>query len=349
LEKFGHRDPPSGSDVVPILDELSLTETIQLQNRISATLKQRFERVLTVAFCDVVESTAYFAKFGDVEGRRLVQRLLDSLQQALSDSEGRIVDTAGDGALLIFPRPETALEGFARLEEIIARGNAQVVRDHYLSVRIGIHWGVVLTDGVVLAGDAVNLCARVAASATPGEIRLTRAAFLELPTLERLRCEALPALALKGISEPVDVLTFQWRDTRRFPRTVIVVETGEQISLPDQDRVTFGRLRELNGVQANDIVLALPDPNLTQRISRWHFELRCAPDGMRLRQLSARLTDVDGRILEKDSEVAIGHGTVVRVSDVATLHFLADSDDPGRDHDSGNTLIGTAFGVLRPR
>ena len=339
MEIFGRPSPRSGPVAGPDLEGLSLTETIRLQNQISATLKRRFERMLAVAFCDVVESTAHFAKFGDEEGRRLVQRHLDSLQQALSGSQGDIVDTAGDGAFISFPHPVAALEALARLEEIIARDNARVARDHYLAVRIGIHWGAVLTDGVVVTGDAVNLCARVAASASPGEIRLTKAAFLELPTSARLRCEVLPALTVKGIAGPIDVLAFQWRDVRRFPCTVIVVETGEQIQLPDRDRVTFGRLREHNGVQANDVVLTLPDHNLTQRISRWHFELKRAPDGMRLRQLSAGQTDVDGRVLEKDSEAAIGHGSLVRISDVVTLQFLADPRNPDRDHDGDRTLI----------
>jgi class 3 adenylate cyclase len=32
----------------------------------------------------------------------------------------------------------------------------------------------VLTDGVQVTGDVMNLCARIAASAEPGQIRLSR-------------------------------------------------------------------------------------------------------------------------------------------------------------------------------
>ena len=58
--------------------------------------------------------------------------------------------------------------------------NAARGRQHQLQVRVGMHWGPVLSDGEAVSGDAVNLCARVAASAEPGEIRLTREVFLEL-------------------------------------------------------------------------------------------------------------------------------------------------------------------------
>ena len=58
------------------------------------------------------------------------------------------------------------------LEEEIGRGGLGVVyaaRDHQLQVRIGVHWGPVLTDGQIVSGDSVNLCARVAASSNIGD------------------------------------------------------------------------------------------------------------------------------------------------------------------------------------
>jgi hypothetical protein len=192
----------------------------------------------------------------------------------------------------------------------------------------------VLTDGVIVTGESVNLCARVAGSASSGEIRLTKAAFMDLPVTHRLRCRRLAPLALKGIAEPVELVSLRWRDTTRFPTVIRVEETGEVIPLPDHDRITCGRLRELNGLRANDIVLGLPDPGLTQRISRWHFELSREPDGLRLRVVSTRPTEIDGRLLAKDEEVLVARGTVVRLSQVITLHFLSDEADQSGGDDT---------------
>ena len=164
------------------VDALDLTEIIRLQNQLSAALKRRFERVLAVAFSDVVGSTAYFARFGDEEGGRLLQRHVDTLQQVLPAVGGRIVNTAGDGAFLCFAQVLPAVEAMLQIEDLILRDNARLAREHHLTVRIGLHWGPVLTDGVIVTGESVNLCARVAASANSGEIRLTKAAFMELPS-----------------------------------------------------------------------------------------------------------------------------------------------------------------------
>jgi len=126
----------------------------------------------------------------------------------------------------------------------------------------------------------VNLCARVAGCAEPGEIRLTR---------EMFRIE----------------------------------ETANERRLPDQDIISFGRLREHEGAAANDVVLTLDDPQHALQISRWHFELRRFPDGFRLRPLSDRQTEVDGTPVPKNGQVAVKAGSKVRVARVLTLTFLS--------------------------
>jgi hypothetical protein len=153
---------------------------------------------------------------------------------------------------------------------------------------------------------------------------VTAAAFQELSAPLRARCRAMPAADLKGIARPIDTLSLEWRDARLFPKLVRVEETGEVCVLPNQDLIGFGRLQEKDGKVANDIVLALPDATTTQKISRWHFELRRLADGFRLRQLSPQATEVDGRALAAGEEADVRPGAVVRLSGVITLTFLGE-------------------------
>ena len=306
-------------------ETLSLTEVIQLQNHLSELVKRRFERMMALAFTDVVGSTQYFGRFGDESGRRLQQRHLDALSACLQDNGGRIVDTAGDGAFSCYPSIEAAANTLVALESRILVSNVREPSEHQLSVRAGMHWGVVLSDNVVVTGDAVNLCARVAATADSGEIRLTRAAFLELPSALRARCRFLRRTELKGIGAPVELLHLEWRDPKLFPTLVKIEETSEQISLPNRDTITFGRLGEVNGMPGNDVVLLHPDRALAQKVSRWHFELRRHPNGFMLRCVSAKGTEVDGTNVAEGQEVPLRPGSVVRVAGVITLRFAVES------------------------
>ena len=88
---------------------LSMTEIIRLQNLLQQELTRRFERPLAIAFSDIVASTPYFARFGDAAGRQLQQLHIDLLNECLPQQQGRVVDTAGDGAFLAFPSADAAI------------------------------------------------------------------------------------------------------------------------------------------------------------------------------------------------------------------------------------------------
>lgn len=310
------------------LSRLSLTEIIQLQNAASLELRRRFEKRLALAFTDVVGSTAYFEHFGNEAGRRLLQRHLDRLEKSVPQTGGRIVDTAGDGAFTCFPHVDSAVTAMIELQASIARENALESRDHQLAVRCGIHCGSVLTDNILVTGDAVNLASRVCSLGHPGELLLTLAAFQELPPAVRSRCKSRPPVAVKGVLDPVQVLALEWRDRARFPARVRIEETREELGLPELDVITFGRMRRQADSTGNDVVLRLSDEALTRKISRWHFELRRHPDGFRLRAITDRGTAVDGVPVRSGVEVAVRSGSVVRVSDVLTVVFLPDSGLP---------------------
>jgi class 3 adenylate cyclase len=317
---------------------LTMTEIIRLQSQLQQELTRRFERELALVFSDIVGSTAYFARFGDAAGRELQQLHVDLLAACIGPAGGRIVDTAGDGAFIVFASAEAALDGVVAFQTMMARTNQARGRTHQLQVRVGVHWGPVLTDGVAVSGDAVNMCSRIAASADPGQVRLTRAVFQQIGSEHRLNCHALGDVALEGFAERVGLLAIDWRDPSLFPRNLRVVETGENFSLPAQDIVTFGRLLEHEGVRANDIVLTHADPTLQRRISRWHFELRRSESGLQLLALSDSTTIVDGRRIERGASVEVRAGSRICVGDALNLHLLG-PERPESEADSNATLM----------
>ncbi len=316
-----------------VLDEaiagLSMTEIIRLQDRLSQDLKRRFEQRLALGFSDIVGSTPYFARFGDEAGRKLQQRHFDFIQRETAATSGRIVDTAGDGVFLVFPGVDLAARAFIDLQASISEDNVTRPRVQQLQVRMGFHFGAVLTDGNQVTGDAVNLAARVAGTGEHGEIRLTRDAFRELSdAAHRVACRPLGPVLVKGISDPIDLLSLAWRDGGIYPDLIRIHETAQEIPLPSHDVITFGRLADTEGTAGNDVVLTLGTDEQTRKISRWHFELRRHPDGFRLRPVSDQVTEVDGQLVTKGAEAAIRPGSQVRVARAATLEFLSRTAAP---------------------
>jgi class 3 adenylate cyclase len=305
-------------------ETLTLAELVRLQDELSQVIKRRFEKELALVFSDIVGSTPYFERFGNEAGEALRRRHSDIVQSVLADHGGRLVDTAGDGAFTCFPDVMSAFEASKSLQLRVSESNAERAREHHLTVRVGIHSGSVLTDGVIVSGEAVNLCSRVAGAGAPGEIRVTKEAFLKLTPKLRLSCRKTPQLMLKGISRPVDMLIVKWRDGHLFPDEFVIEQTQTKVRLPDQDLISLGRLLEVDGVRANDIALALPDPRLTQQISRWHVELRRHQYGVMLRSVTEASTEVDGVLVSKGLEVPLTGGSIVVLGQVITLRFVGE-------------------------
>ena len=321
--------------MVPDLDRMGLEAMIDLRAQLQQAIVERFERQRALAFTDLVGSTRYFQAKGNTAGlglQRLHERLL---AEVVSQSGGRIVDLQGDGAFSCFPQAADAVQTLGALQRAFVQHNRTRPNDERAQLRCSVHWGPVLTDGTIVRGDAVNLCARLNALASPGELLLSRGVFLELPHDLRLKCRAHGVHELAGALEPIEALRFHWSDDPEPPARVRLVELERVLDLPAKPVITFGRLGSSGGPQANDVVLRLPDAERSKRVSRWQFELRRSPEGYLLRQVSAKETEVDGACVREGQEAPVRVGSVVRVANVLTLEFLA-PDDP---HQEGETVF----------
>lgn len=302
-------------------ESLTLREIIRLQNQLSTCLARRFEKWLAIIFSDIVGSTAYFQRYGDQAGRQIHQQHLDLLAANLEGSDGRIVDTAGDGALLAFTRIEDATEFSIRFHRARWHAYRSTLPEHRWQTRTCIHWGPTLTDGTTVAGDTVNLCAKLAATAHPEQILMTSQAVSELPKQYRPACQPVDSIQLLGLPGTFETFQLHWRDPREMPRYLVILETGQQIAIPDKSVISCGRFSDQTSGNSNDIILALPDPLLSQRISRWHFELRSEDDQLFLRAVSDKPTVVNGINLQKGEKATIENGARVQLSGVMTLTF----------------------------
>jgi class 3 adenylate cyclase/pimeloyl-ACP methyl ester carboxylesterase len=149
------------------------------------------ERILsTVLFTDIVGSTERAATVGDRQWRAVLEDHDDIVRRQLERHRGREVKTLGDGFLATFDGPARAVQCARDLAEEIASGG--------LAVRAGIHTGECEVMGDDIGGMAVNLAARVAALAAPGEVLVTGTVH-DLVIGSALRFEERGRHVLKGV------------------------------------------------------------------------------------------------------------------------------------------------------
>jgi class 3 adenylate cyclase len=145
----------------------------------------------TVLFVDVVRSTQLAAEIGDSRFAELLGEFIQLLGRQLDRYQGRLVDTAGDGALAVFDSPVRAIA--------CAEAVRDAVRALGLQVRAGVHTGEMEHGpGGAVRGIAVHTGARVAALADPGEILVSRT-IRDLVAGAPVRLDSRGEHELKGV------------------------------------------------------------------------------------------------------------------------------------------------------
>jgi pimeloyl-ACP methyl ester carboxylesterase/class 3 adenylate cyclase len=145
----------------------------------------------TVLFVDVAGSTQLAAEIGDSRFRELIDDFHQLVRRQLDRYQGRLVDTAGDGALALFDSPARAIA----CAEAVRDG----VRALGLQVRAGVHTGEMeYGPGGAVRGIAVHTGARVAALAGPGEVLVSRT-IRDLVAGAPIRLDSRGVHELKGV------------------------------------------------------------------------------------------------------------------------------------------------------
>lgn len=128
------------------------------------------ERVLaTVLFTDMVDSTRMAAKIGDAAWRQLLDRHDQAVRGQIERYGGRLVDSAGDGALSIFNTPGNAIDCAHALHAELKELNLKI------KIRAGLHIGELeLREDGRVGGTAVHIGARVLGLAHGGDVLVSR-------------------------------------------------------------------------------------------------------------------------------------------------------------------------------
>lgn len=155
----------------------------------------------TIFFTDIVGSTALTQRLGDSAAMAVLRRHDQAVRDSLRQWRGREVKHTGDGIMASFTSASRAVGCALVVQE---RFSALPTSETHASiqVRIGIAAGEPVTDRGDLFGTAVQLAARLCASADPGGILVSHA-VRELCAGKPLAFDQARDLELSGFAEAV--------------------------------------------------------------------------------------------------------------------------------------------------
>lgn len=131
------------------------------------------------------------------------QVLLAHTRAWLTAHGGRLVKSLGDGLMLEFDQPVQSVRAAFALHELCASANAPLEPEARRHLRIGLHVADFVADEQDIYGTGVNLAARIATLAGPGETVATGAVRDGLTCGLDAEVEDLGDCHLKHVERPV--------------------------------------------------------------------------------------------------------------------------------------------------
>jgi class 3 adenylate cyclase len=156
---------------------------------------------MTFVFTDIVDSTRHLEHHGDANWQKLLRRHDELVRRLTAAEGGAVVDHTGDGFFLAFPSAERAVAAAVAIQR-------EAAGDLPFELRIGVHTAEATSLGENYRGKGVHVAARIAALGGGEEIVASRDTVAALADVRTSEPRSEP---LKGIAEPVDVVSVDWR------------------------------------------------------------------------------------------------------------------------------------------
>ncbi len=261
-------------------------------------------RQLTVMFCDIVDSTALSEKLDPEDLRDVLRTYQDACQKIIRRFGGYIAQYLGDGLLVYFGYPQAHEDDAQRavhtglaVVEAIRRLNYSLQEQWKveLSVRVGIHTGLVVTGEVgegetrenLAIGETPNIAARLQGKAKPNTVLVSTATYRLIAGF--FACQETENLVLKGFSQPMDVCQIDRVSTARTrldPQTTVLTPI---VGREQETSLLFERWQRINegmgqivllsgdaGIGKSRLVKALEE-HVAQDPQAWLTPCQCSP------------------------------------------------------------------------
>jgi adenylate cyclase len=188
---------------------------------------------------------------------------------------GRVVDTAGDSVLAVFPTASGAMSASVAIQDVLCARAQSLPSDRQLLFRIGVHLSEILEgpDGTVY-GDGINIAARIQSVSEPGSIVVSEAIRAAVKGKQGISFIDLGTRDLKNIAESVRIFQIRSKnasdDDSGPPKVAGVSAAPERLALPDKPSIAVLPFTNMSADAEQEYFCDGISDDLITELSRFH-------------------------------------------------------------------------------
>jgi adenylate cyclase len=175
------------------------------------------------------------------------RELIDPL---LTQHQGRIVKTTGDGILIEFASVIDAVRCAVVMQQGMQDRNGQIAEGQRILFRVGINLGDIIIEDGDIFGDGVNVAARLEGLAQPGEIFVSASVREQLGEKLPLGFADMGEHNVKNIARPIHVYRVEKRGQ---PEATMDAKAAKRtLALPDRPSIAVLPFQNMSGDAEQD-------------------------------------------------------------------------------------------------
>jgi TolB-like protein/class 3 adenylate cyclase/Tfp pilus assembly protein PilF len=200
-------------------------------------------RLAAILAADVAGFSALMERDEEGTYARIGSLRREVIEPRLSEHQGRLIKTTGDGFLAEFASP------IAALRCALAIQSTQLDDPKALRLRIGLNLGdVIIEEGGDVYGEGVNVAARLEALAEPGGILISGKIHSEVEGKVEAAFEDRGEQQVKNISRPVRIYAVHSAKTAiRSVSSIAAIDNVRPLALPDRPSIAVLPFQNMSG------------------------------------------------------------------------------------------------------
>jgi adenylate cyclase len=211
----------------------------------------------------------------DEEGTldRLKKHRHELLDPKITEHDGRIVKTTGDGLLVEFASVIDAVRCAVEVQRTMAERNAGIPADRCITFRVGINVGDIIIDDGDIFGDGVNVAARLEGLAEAGGICVSQVVHDQVRDKLDLAFQDMGEQQVKNIARPVRAHRILIEAARKASRAEIGEPALEARGLGDKPSIAVLAFLNMSGDPEQEYFVDGIVEDITTGLSRmkWLF------------------------------------------------------------------------------
>ena len=188
----------------------SVEELLEHRQNIDRLIESKYKRPILILFSDIIDSTQYFEKRGDIEGRAMVSRHHRQMFPMIKKYKGLIIKTMGDAIMASFTDVSNGCQCAIEMQQELMQSNQSLPPEDRISIRIALHYGKAVIEKDDVFGDAVNVASRVEKYTDGDQIMISQAVFDVIQSNPDFTVHNVGSVAMKGKSDKIALYRLLW-------------------------------------------------------------------------------------------------------------------------------------------